>query len=231
MGLSRLSGWLDLCRGTVGSFRCHHGKVIDSREISSTVFVSRFNRILCVLIWVLCAALAVGAVVAVESATRFWFFVPIAWIGICAFTVLWLPRLWVDDIAVTVRNVTRTITIPWAALIHVDTKYALALFTPGRSYSVWVAPAPGSITVLRLARRDSRSTSDRTVTTRPGDLPGTDSGDAAAIVRSRWESLKSRKLIATSIADDVPVAVRWNAGTIAVAVLGGVASFGALLLA
>ncbi|WP_354498172.1 PH domain-containing protein [Mycetocola sp. 2940] len=205
--------------------------MIDSSESSSTVFVSRFNRILCVIVWALCAVLAVGAVISAESASQYWFLVPLAWIGACSFVALWQPRLRVDDVSVTVRNVMRTITIPWEALIHVDTKYALALYTPGKSFSVWAAPAPGSITVLRLARRDSRSTSDRSLTTRPGDLPGTDSGDAAAMVRSRWESLKSRNLIATGIADTAPVAVRWNVATIATAVLGGGASLVALTLA
>jgi hypothetical protein len=205
--------------------------MIDSRETSPTVFVSRFNRILCGTIWALVAVLALGVFLTADSASRFWFLIPLTWIGVCAYTVLWMPGISVDDDVVTVRNVTRTITIPWESLIHVDTKYALALYTPGRSFSVWAAPAPGSATVLRLASRDSRSTSDTSVTTRPGDIPGTDSGDAAAMVRNRWELLKSRKRIATGIADTVPVAVRWNAAPLAVACLGGLASFGALLLA
>lgn len=183
------------------------------------------------MVWALCVALAVGVFLTAASESRFWFLVPILWIGASAFAVLWAPRLSVDDDAVIVRNVTRTIDIPWEALIHVDTKYALSLHTPGRAISVWVAPAPGSITVLRLARRDSRSTSDKTLTTRPGDLPGTDSGDAAALVRTRWESLKSRNAIVTSIADEVHVAVRWNVQSIAVGIVGAVASIGALLMA
>lgn len=231
MGLSRKSRAIVRGGRVPHSIQCHHGEVINSDENSSTVFVSRFNRILCVLVWVLCAVLAVGALTTTDSASRHWFLVPIAWIGVCAFTVLWAPRLSVDDDVVTVRNVTRTITVPWSALIHVDTKYALALYTPGRTFSVWAAPAPGSVTVLRLARRDPRSVSDSSVTTRPGDLPGTDSGNAAAIVRSRWESLKSRNRIPTGIAGDVPVAVLWNTRAITTVILGFAASMCALLLA
>src|SRR5665648_354904 len=71
----------------------------------------------------------------------------------------WQPAVIVSDAGVTVRNVLRTVELPWPSIRRIDTRYALTLIT-----------ADGSV--------------------RPGDLPTGPSGQAAAIVRGRWEALR-----------------------------------------
>ena len=66
---------------------------------------------------------------------------------------------------------------------------------------------------------------------RPGDLPNTDSGVAAHLVRSRWDQLVAEERVELGVADETPVLRRWNlpiisisaillAGTIAAFLLG-----------
>ena len=49
----------------------------------------------------------------------------------------------VHDGGATLENPYRTIDVPWAALVNVDTRYALTLITPHAKYAAWAAPAPG----------------------------------------------------------------------------------------
>ncbi|KAM9861563.1 hypothetical protein ACI1US_02566 [Leucobacter sp. BZR 635] len=153
--------------------------------------------------------------------------VPLAAIAAFTYVGLWLPSLRVSDEAVTVRNVLRTVTIPWNALVHVDTKYNLSLHVPGRTVNVFAAPAPGTVTAARLARRSKREGRSLDAP-RPGDLSGTDSGDAASLVRERWAELQHEGRIEAGVADQTPVAIRWNADALTV-LLGGIAVSAAAL--
>src|SRR5947209_8740706 len=105
------------------------------------VFVSRFNRVLAVLIWAAAAALTVGLLISVHDA-RLLYIVPGVLFAFIAWAMLWHPSLTVAADDITVVNVTSTIRIPWEALINVDTKFALTLYTPGHRFPVWAAPAP-----------------------------------------------------------------------------------------
>lgn len=140
--------------------------------------------------------------------------IAVVWLAYAAFVVLWAPALVVDRDGSAIRNPLRTIRVPWEALIHVDTKYSLTLFTPGRSWSVWCAPQAGRLSARRKARRardddrdprDPRSPLDAGM--RIGDVPGTESGDAARLVRERWAQA-ARDADAEAIA--VPVVVHWT---------------------
>ena len=149
----------------------------DERE----VFVSRFNRVLAVLIWAASAALAVGLLVSACTTRRLLYLVPVhpvrgPGVGRCcggrdspSTAGAWI-----------VVNVTRTIDIPWDALIHVDTKFALTLYTPGHRYAVWSAPAPGTASTLRATRNETKGRIGRPSVEdsvrRPGDLLSTESG-------------------------------------------------------
>lgn len=170
------------------------------------------NRGTAVACWALLAVL--GVLVALQSETRGAVAAVIlaAWLAYAVLVFLWSPALVVDDRAARIRNPLRTVEVAWDALIHVDTKYALTLFTPGRRWPVWVAPQPGALVARRAARRardehhaDPRSPLDTGV--RVGDLPGTESGDAAALVRRRWAERADRGADAEAIA--VPVTQHW----------------------
>ncbi|WP_123698344.1 PH domain-containing protein [Agrococcus jenensis] len=200
-------------------------------DLHAVTVHSRVNRGVAVACWALLAVL--GALVALQSEPRGALAAVIlaVWLGYAVLVFLWAPALVVDDRGAELRNPLRTVRVLWDALIHVDTKYALTLFTPGRSWPVWVAPQPGALAARRAARRardgdrtDPRSPLDTGV--RVGDLPGTESGDAAALVRRRWAALADRSADAEAIA--VPVTVHW--ARVAVLVAGPVLAATAPLL-
>ena len=113
----------------------------------------------------------------------------LTWAGSCS----GCPAVVVHDAGVSLENPFRSIVVPWAALVHVDTRYALTLVTAGKSYGAWAAPAPG-IWGGRNARPEdlqglAGSTYGPGKSVRPGDLKSTDSGQAAQLVRVRWQEL------------------------------------------
>ena len=202
----------------------------DERE----VFVSRFNRVLAVLIWAAFTALAVGLLVSVHD-RRLLYLVPCVLFAYLAWAMLWRPRFDVDGQRLRVVNVTRTIEIPWAALIHVDTKFALTLYTPGHRYAVWSAPAPGTASTLRATRNETKGRIGRPSVEdsvrRPGDLLSTESGQAAEVVRRRWAQLQDAGALEPGLADETPVRVRWHIVSLGVTVLLAAGTVAALLLA
>ena len=150
------------------------------------VFVSRFNRVLAVLIWAAAAALTVGLLLGVHDA-RLLYIVPVALFAFGAWALLWRPRLTVADDGIEVVNVTRTVRIPWQALIHVDTKYALTLYTPGRKFPVWSAPATRST----AGRASSRRCAVMDWTRRPHGSPAS-SRSAATSTIPGWAGPRRR---------------------------------------
>jgi hypothetical protein len=174
------------------------------------VYSSRFNRILAVIIWAL-ALFMTGSLLFVGPGVRLLYLFPAAFVALFAWEALWSPRVEVDDSGVRLRNVLRTVFVPWAALIHVDTKYALTLYTPGHSYAAWAAPAPGRASSYRATKSRSGNSGSRAPldgdAARPGDLLGTESGEAAYLVRSRWDRLRERGAFETGVADTTKVTV------------------------
>lgn len=171
-------------------------------------FRSTFTRILCVIAWAIIAAVAIGLLV-VPGASDAPALVIVGALGAAAAVtaVLWSPSISVDDEAVQVDNIALRYRVPWAALIHVDTRYALQLHTPGRRIGVTAAPAPGATGSLRAMRAHRRSEGATAPNTRPGELPGTDSGNAAQMVRTRWHALRDAGRVEAGIAESVPVSV------------------------
>lgn len=198
------------------------------------VFVSRFNRVLAVLIWAAAAVLTVGLLLSVRDA-RLLYIVPGALFALIGWAMLWRPLFVVDRDGLTVVNVTRTVHIPWEALIHVDTKYALTLYTPGKKFPVWSAPAPGTSRTLRATREETKGRVGRpsveSSVRRPGDLLSTESGAAAEVVRRRWAELQASGAIEPGRADEAPVTSRWHVATLCAAVVLAAGTVAALLLA
>jgi hypothetical protein len=174
------------------------------------VYSSRFNRILAVIIWVL-AAFMTSSLLFVAPGIRLLYVLPAAFVALFAWEALWRPSVEVDDEGVRLRNVLRTVFVPWPALIHVDTKYALTLYTPGHNYTAWAAPAPGRASSYRATKSRTENSGSRAPfegdAARPGDLLGTESGEAAYLVRSRWDSLRERGAFETGVADTTKVTV------------------------
>ncbi|WIB66715.1 PH domain-containing protein [Curtobacterium sp. MCBD17_035] len=199
-----------------------------------TVFVSRFNRVLAIALWVIVAALLAAGVANGHDWHRWLGLVPAAFGGLLGWTALWHPRLVVDDDGVEVVNVFHTADVPWAALVHVDTRFALTLVTPHRKIAAWAAPAPGRAGVALARRRNQRhGRVGLTPTTAPGersagDLLSTESGDAAYLVREHWDGLRESGRIELGVADTVAVPVRLHVVTIALLVATGVGGWFAI---
>lgn len=196
------------------------------------MFHSRFNRVLAIVTWLLCAA-GVAAIAAAGWRDAVQYLPLIALIAWLTWAGLWRPSLSLDDDAIAVVNVFATTVVPWAALIDVDTKYALALVTPHRRVTVTVAPAPGRLTTA-LSNRDMKGISapkgsDGSV--RPGDLPNSDSGAAAHIVRERWASLLAADRIELGIADTTPLRRQLHWGVIGLSTALALLSAAALVAA
>jgi hypothetical protein len=148
-------------------------------------FVSRFNRILAVLIWALVVFMVVATIVGVPGSLLTALLAGAA-IALLDWIALWRPRVDVVDEGVVLLNLVRRITVPWEALIHVDTKYALTLHTPGHAYAAWAAPAPGRAGAA-VAKRQAR----------------------ADVVRERWERLRESGALELGVADEVRARVEW----------------------
>lgn len=110
----------------------------------------------------------------------------IAAAGIAAFL---RPRVAIADDHVEVRNIVTTDSMPFARLARVETRWSLELVgDDDRTVGAFAAPAPGALQSVRL-RRDAATTGDSaTAAGGAGELPGTPSGDSAAMVREAWEA-------------------------------------------
>ncbi len=193
-----------------------------------TIFTSRFNRMLAVAIWVVLALIGAG-VLTVPLGTRWLYLIPLLFGGLLVLEAFWRPVVTVSESGVVLRNVLRTVSIPWSALIHVDTRFALTLYTPGHRYAAWAAPAPGKGATLRASRAE-QPLGMRSQAPRPGDLLGTDSGEAARIVRLGWERALESGVAEAGAAETTPVQLRQHWTTAAALAVLAAGSMAALLL-
>lgn len=180
---------------------------------------SRSSQLVCALTWVICA---VGAgrqlLEGVGSALAL-----LPWLALVSFLVwaaYWRPSLRVDDGGVRLINVLRTIDLPWPAIQRIDTKWALTLVTAYGRFTAWVAPAPGIRSTVNLGHARRAQVAESALagdSIRPGDLPGSPSGDAAVLVRRRWEELRDAGYLDDPRLEFTRVPVRWHWEIIAVA--------------
>ncbi len=103
------------------------------------------------------------------------------------------PAVIISDGGVELRNVVRTVELPWPAIQRIDTKYALTLETAYGPFAAWAAPAPSRAAAVHATRSVMQVQPESAYHAgglRPGDLAGTSSGDAAGYIRRRWEELR-----------------------------------------
>jgi Bacterial PH domain len=152
-----------------------------------------FGRVL-TIVTVLIAVGAVGSVALTGDAAAAADVAGVATlVAYTCWLLFWQPSVRIDDAGVRLENIARTIDIPWSAISRIDTRWALELTTPTGAYTAWAAPAPGRSTAARVHASDVRNLPESTYVARavrPGDVPNTPSGDAAAIIRLRWEALR-----------------------------------------
>ena len=194
------------------------------------VFYSRFNRIVTILVWVI-SALAALSLFLLPPGPHLYYLVPAAFIALFVWEFMWLPIVLVTDTAVTLRNPLRTVVIPWPALVHVDTKFALTLYTPSRKFAAFAAPAPGRSLIHGANTQVAEAVPFLNGQPRPGDLLSSESGEAAHLVRRRWDLLQQQDLIESGVAETTPIVVAWHWGHGTALALLGAASVIAILLA
>ncbi|NKX53736.1 PH domain-containing protein [Arthrobacter mobilis] len=200
------------------------------RPEARTIFRPRSAPWLTGSVWLLAA---IGLVVSAATYGAAGLPASVPWLVLAylAWWLAWYPAVVVGEMEVTLRNPLATITVPWEALVTVDTRYALTLVTVRRKYSAWAAPAPGIFGVHRARAEHAAGLPETTYgpagSIRPGDLSNSDSGAAAYLVRKRWSELLDGGTVDAGAAGTAAVTVRPNWLPVTVAV---VLAAGALLL-
>lgn len=131
----------------------------------------------------------------------------------CCWAIFWNPRVVVSDGSVRLVNVTRTIDVPWPAIVGVETRYALTLVTAYGRYAAWAAPAPSAGGALRNSMRSRQRVIDsdaKVEAVTMGEVPGTASGDAARLVRRRWERLRADGFLDDPRLEFEKPPIRWH---------------------
>jgi hypothetical protein len=173
----------------------------------------QFGIVLSVITDVIIVVCLVALVVQAEFTQVARFALPLVTVGYLVTIVFWTPAVDVSDGGVRLRNVFRTISIPWAAIERIETKYALTLYTSCGRFAAWAAPASGRHRMMNTAANETRHLPESTFTAGTiglGDVPRTDSGDAAAIVRRRWDTLRDAGYLSDSVIESDLRMVAWN---------------------
>jgi hypothetical protein len=114
-------------------------------------------------------------------------------IGYVGWFAFWAPNVRVSPGEVVIDNPSREIRLEWAQIVRIDTKWALEVHTRQRRYTAWAAAAPGRHTAMRQTRAELKHLPEGSYlagAVRPGDIPTSDSGAAAAAIRWQWEALR-----------------------------------------
>lgn len=155
-----------------------------------TVFRPRTGMIMGIGAAVVCAVAIVGLFIEVPLHEWIRIAPALALVGVLGVVMFWLPSLTVGPEGITVRNVLRTIEVPWSAVRLVDTKYSLVLETAEGKVTAWAAPSPGrhAAFVTRTAEVE-RAAATSLDSPRPGDLESTTSGAPATVIRRTLDDL------------------------------------------
>ena len=105
------------------------------------VFAATSGRVLTVLTAVGSLAVLVGTTASggVHELLRFGAMPVLALVVVWA--LFWHPQVEVSDGEIVLRNVLRTVRIPWPTFRGADTRWALTVETSDGSFTAWAAPA------------------------------------------------------------------------------------------
>lgn len=194
-------------------------------------FRPAFTRTLAGAVMAICAIAALSVIGAgVDAVVTVWPW--LALVGYVSWAVFWRPLVSVDAAGVHVVNVFRTYDVPWPAIEAIDTKWALTLVTRLGTVRAWSAPAPGRHVQRRARPADRRIGGVRGGEfARPSDLPHTESGAAALIVRQRWLRIRERGYLDDARVEFERMPARWHVSVIAGLVLFVATTIASLSLA
>src|SRR5215217_2659037 len=122
----------------------------------STRFSPGFGRVLTVLVAAVGLAALAGFVLTGDLVGLLRYGALALLLIAVVWAMFWMPELRVEEHEVTVRNVLRTVHIPWNAIERIDTKFALTLYTAEGKVDVWAAPAPSRYAVRTMTESESR---------------------------------------------------------------------------
>lgn len=198
-------------------------------ESSRLVYRSNTNMVISIAGWAVLGLAGVAAFLTGRPSAVLGL-VPIAMFALLIWELFWRPAIIVEDDGVTLVNQFHTIVIPWAKIVDVETKWSMTIVTPERRYRGSAAPAPGAV------YRPNMSGAARTGRVVDGsiskaDAPGTDSGDAATIVRRRLQAMAEAGTLPIGQAESVGVTTRVHWVSIALLAALLAASIPALLRA
>lgn len=142
------------------------------------------------MVWAICAGGVISAIVSGAGILPIVLLLSLGWFVWLAF---WRPSVVTDSDGVQFHNLVRDVTIPYAAIENVDTRFALVVTAGGRDYSAWGAPAPGGGSAMRdsMNRRRAGQTDWRDApqsvrdagSARAGDAVTSASGAPATVIR------------------------------------------------
>ena len=137
-----------------------------------------------------------------------------------AWLFFWYPRVTIDPSGVGVRNVLRTHHVTWPAITSVETKYALTIITAHDKVVAWSAPAPSRYAALNNTGADVRGTyaRDNSSSVAVGDVPRSESGNAALHVRRSWTRLRDAGHLDSGVIDGPEIRRTWNTRVIVLSV-------------
>lgn len=170
---------------------------------------SRFNRIAAIVVWSL-AALAVVTAVWSGDPRLAWVYAGAPLAALLGWAALWRPCVVVSAEGVRLENVSHDVDVPWEALVHVETARALTLHTPSGRFTAWSAPAPGIFSTMASNAKARRETSAAGAEARPSDRLGSDSGNAAVVIRETWRARLDAGQIQVGVADETRVTRHWH---------------------
>lgn len=134
-----------------------------------------------------------------------------------AWLFFWYPRVTIDPSGVSVRNVLRTHHVTWPAITSIETQYALTIITAHDKVVAWSAPAPSRYAALNNTGTDVRGTyareNNRSVAV--GDVPRSESGNAALHVRRAWAQLRDAGHLDSGAIEGPEIRRRFNTIVIA----------------
>ncbi|MGS0688438.1 PH domain-containing protein [Nakamurella sp. GG22] len=102
------------------------------------------------------------------------------------------PRVIVGPDDVVLRNVVRDVTVPYSAIIDIQTRYTLTLTTAdGARHQAWAAPASGRFGAARVTEEERKTLGwSGPVHEIPASAGlRSDAGAAAVAIRRRWQPL------------------------------------------
>jgi hypothetical protein len=184
------------------------------------VFCSMYGRVLTIataVIAVLATAVQVGQDLGAALATL----AVGATVTCLVWMLFWRPRVEVSDGGIEVRNVVRSVHVPWPAYVGVRTQWSLEVDYAGGKVTAWAAPRSSSSGQwLRNWRR------------RPTDPGSTRVGGAsaevvAAAIVERHEALTAAGYLSSPRTDAPEARSTWN--VVELAALGSLAAVAVIL--